>query len=83
MSHIKDMDIIKQADLKAVTVNQEVIQVIPEVTKADQGAMKVDQEVMKVDQEVMTADHKAMQAILTADHIVNPIADNRIIGRFL
>lgn len=70
------MDIIKQADLKAVTVNQEVIQVIPEVTKAGQGAMKVDQE-------VMTADHKAMQAILTADHIVNPIADNRIIGRFL
>ncbi|MBE6088749.1 MAG: hypothetical protein E7206_12055 [Clostridium beijerinckii] len=76
MSHIKDMDIIKQADLKAVTVNQEVIQVILEVTKAAQGAMKVDQE-------VVTADHKAMQAILTADHIVNPIADNRIIDRFL
>lgn len=76
MSHIKDMDIIKQADLKAVTVNQEVIQVILEVTKAGQRAMKVDQE-------VMTANHKATQAILTADHIVNPIADNRIIDRFL
>ena len=65
-----------------MTVNQEVIQVILEAALADQRVMKVNQEVMTVGHKAATVNHEAMQAILTADHIANHIADNSILNKF-